>query len=283
MSTWLILAIGLQVFPKGQRPPLLLQTLESELLERINAACRSASTGPQQARDPLIAANLMLDANRQVFHTFVENFGAYTPLLRQIKAELDRAIDEGVKCACHNTVLRQQLLDSKRAERQAVKKARAHIIDGDLPVREDLHKRIAAAQYDLSKIKHKADLAQRDLSMAKQELERIRGLSKSSKATKQRLQDAVTSEHDWCSRPGMAAILQMTVGPLTQQEDEELESEMGLPPESPNEPHPLEKALKLLEERDAAAAAKILQQHTGTHTPVPSRAVTRADVLGEAL
>lgn len=66
MSTWLILAIGLQVFPKGQRPPLLLQTLESELLERINAACRSASTGPQQARDPLIAANLMLDANRQV-------------------------------------------------------------------------------------------------------------------------------------------------------------------------------------------------------------------------
>lgn len=53
------------------------------------------------------------------------------------------------------------------------------------------------------------------------------------------------------------------------QEDEELESEMGLPPESPNEPHPLEKALKLLEERDAAAAAKILQQHTGTHSVSP--------------
>lgn len=58
----------LQVFPPraaGSRPPVLLQTLEAQLLEATNAAARSASAGPHQQRDPNIAANLSLDAHRQ--------------------------------------------------------------------------------------------------------------------------------------------------------------------------------------------------------------------------
>jgi hypothetical protein len=59
----------LQVFPPraaGSRPPLLLQTLEAELLEASNSASRLASAGPHQQRDPKQAANLALDAHRQV-------------------------------------------------------------------------------------------------------------------------------------------------------------------------------------------------------------------------
>lgn len=58
-----------QVFPpraSGSRPPVLLQTLEKELLEASNAASRLASAGPHQQRDPKLAANLSLDVHRQV-------------------------------------------------------------------------------------------------------------------------------------------------------------------------------------------------------------------------
>lgn len=58
-----------QVFPPraaASRPPVLLQTLEAELLEASNSAARLASAGPHQQRDPKLAANLALDAHRQV-------------------------------------------------------------------------------------------------------------------------------------------------------------------------------------------------------------------------
>lgn len=59
----------MQVFPPraaGSRPPVLLQTLEAQLLEAANLASRAASAGPHQQRDPQLAANLSLDAHRQV-------------------------------------------------------------------------------------------------------------------------------------------------------------------------------------------------------------------------
>lgn len=58
-----------QVFPPraaSSRPPVLLQTLESKLLEAKNAAGRLASAGPHQQRDPQLADNLLLDSHRQV-------------------------------------------------------------------------------------------------------------------------------------------------------------------------------------------------------------------------
>lgn len=59
----------LQVFPPraaGSRPPVLLQTLEAQLLEATNTAARAASAGPHQQRDPQLAANLSLDCHRRV-------------------------------------------------------------------------------------------------------------------------------------------------------------------------------------------------------------------------
>lgn len=74
----------LQVFPPrapGSRPPVLLQTLETELLEASNAASRLASAGPHQQRDPKLAANLSLDVHRQVSstHSYMHH-PVHTPL-----------------------------------------------------------------------------------------------------------------------------------------------------------------------------------------------------------
>ncbi len=47
------------------RAPVLLQNLEAELIDRLNAATRTASTGMHASRDHNQAANLSLDAHRQ--------------------------------------------------------------------------------------------------------------------------------------------------------------------------------------------------------------------------
>ncbi|WIA11474.1 hypothetical protein OEZ85_011588 [Tetradesmus obliquus] len=256
----------IEVFPPraaGSRPPVLLQTLEAQLLEATNAAARSASAGPHQQRDPNIAANLSLDAHRQVFQTFIDGFGVYGPLLSQVKQGFDQAIEAGLKDALDNSNLRLQLLTARQEQASATSAAKAEIIDGEAPQRERLYHDIAAAQARLTAAQQRRSLALKDLNRAKQELERLRGLAKGSKATKQRLADAAAAEADWLARPGAAGTLSMIAGPLSKQEDEELEAELGLALESSTPKHPLEQALQLLEKHDAAAAAKLLEQHTG--------------------
>lgn len=92
-----------------------------------------------------------------------------------------------------------------------------HTLAGEAPQRERLYHDIAAAQARLTAAQQRRSLALKDLNRAKQELERLRGLAKGSKATKQRLADAAAAEADWLARPGAAGTLSMTAGPLSKQ------------------------------------------------------------------
>jgi hypothetical protein len=88
---------------------------------------------------------------------------------------------------------------------------------GEAPQREQLYHDIAAAQARLTAAEQRRSLALKDLNRAKQELERLRGLAKGSKATKQRLGEAAAAEADCLARPGAAGTLGMTAGPLSKQ------------------------------------------------------------------
>lgn len=124
-----------QVFPPraaGSRPPVLLQTLETQLLEAANSASRQASAGPHQQRDPKLAANLSLDVHRQVFQTFISGFGeAYQPLLTEIQEAFDAAVQQGLQDALENSTLRQQLLGAGREQKAAESAVTADIISGE--------------------------------------------------------------------------------------------------------------------------------------------------------
>eukprot|EP00878_Enallax_costatus_P043485 GHUV01051482.1.p1 GENE.GHUV01051482.1~~GHUV01051482.1.p1 ORF type:complete len:253 (+),score=76.86 GHUV01051482.1:179-937(+) len=208
----------IEVFPPraaGSRPPVLLQTLEAQLLEATNTASRAASAGPHQIRDPQLAANLALDCHRKVFQSFIDGFGVYGPLLSQIKRVFNRAIEDGLKDGLENSELRQQLLEVRREQAAAEAAGRAEVIDGQQPLREELYHAIAAMQARLSAAERRRNLAAKDLNRSKQELERIRGLAKAGKATKQRLVDSAAAEAEWLTKPGASGIIAMTAGPLT--------------------------------------------------------------------
>lgn len=261
----------IEVFPpraSGSRQPVLLQTLETQLLEASNAASRLASAGPHQQRDPKLAANLSLDVHRQVFQTFADGFGeAYKPLLTEIQQAFDASIQQGLQDSQENTTLRQQLLQAASEQAAAEDAATAEVISGREQQRQDLYDQIAAAQVQLDAAQRRRDLARRDLARAKAELERLRGSTKASKVAKQRLSDAATAEANWlAARPQAAALLAMAAGPLTDQEDEELEAELGVSLDSSTPQHPLERALQLLEKHDATSAAKLLEHHMGAGT-----------------
>eukprot|EP00879_Flechtneria_rotunda_P021644 GHRR01022813.1.p1 GENE.GHRR01022813.1~~GHRR01022813.1.p1 ORF type:complete len:250 (+),score=92.40 GHRR01022813.1:88-750(+) len=210
----------IEVFPPrafGSRPPVLLQTLETQLLEAANAANRAATAVPQKHHDSQLATNLTLDVHRQVFQTFIEGFGPYGPLLQQIKQVFDQAIGTGLQDALTNNDLRQKLLHAVHAQAAAVAAARAEVIGGQQARRQELYDAIAAAQARLTAAERRRTLAAKDLARAKQELDRVRGLAKDSKTTKQRLADAGAAEAAWAAKAGSAEVLGMTAGPLSTQ------------------------------------------------------------------
>eukprot|EP00878_Enallax_costatus_P046757 GHUV01057037.1.p1 GENE.GHUV01057037.1~~GHUV01057037.1.p1 ORF type:complete len:254 (+),score=58.81 GHUV01057037.1:615-1376(+) len=151
----------------------------------------------------------------QVFQSFIDGFGVYGPLLSQIKRVFNRAIEDGLKDGLENSELRQQLLEVRREQAAAEAAGRAEVIDGQQPLREELYHAIAAMQARLSAAERRRNLAAKDLNRSKQELERIRGLAKAGKATKQRLVDSAAAEAEWLTKPGASGIIAMTAGPLT--------------------------------------------------------------------
>jgi hypothetical protein len=91
------------------------------------------------------------------------------------------------------------------------------LLAGEAPQREQLYHDIAAAQARLTAAQQRRTLAMKDLNRAEQELKRLRGLAKGSKATKQRLAEAAAAEAEWLARPGAAGTLAMVAGPLSKQ------------------------------------------------------------------
>merc|ERR1719284_1937139 len=92
------------------------------------------------------AANLRLDAHRQVFEAFIQAFTTYRPLLRRIKDEYEQVLDDGLRASHENIVMRAELAVSEQRKHRAVEEARAEAAASAAALRAELHARLMEAE-----------------------------------------------------------------------------------------------------------------------------------------
>ena len=151
-----------QVFPRvSSRPPKLLEQLESILVDRLRNNDRAATTATllTKDRDPGMAANLSIDAHRQVFAAFTDGFTTYTSLLARIQVwtfpclgmlhhhvtatpqhccrslhgqeEFELALDQGLRCTMENVHMRIRIAEEEAKRSKARGETRSKIMAGE--------------------------------------------------------------------------------------------------------------------------------------------------------
>lgn len=226
-------AAYLEVFPRhANRNPRLLEELQAELLERLTLNQRAACATLHQPRDPNIAANLALDAHRQVLSSFIAGFPGFAELLTRIKTEMDDVIDAGTKCAMENAALQQQLQTVKEQRKQSAARVR---MDSQMAAARELvqvQRDVDEADGHRAMVERRAAAAARELETAGQQLARQQQLLDELKATNARLKLAAGVEDRWQKGPLAAAMADLMVGPLSRTEEDQLEADIVISPAS---------------------------------------------------
>lgn len=221
----------LEVFPRvASRPPKLLQELEAIIVDRLRVNDKAASLtaiGSAKDRDPKLSANLSLDAHRQVFSAFIHGFSTYSPLLARIQAEFDRALNDGVRCAQENVEMRTLMARNEMQRERAAANVRGQVLAEDLTFRasslqslQDLNERVTRAE-------KKKMLAEKDLKEAQNEEARMRAVVAELRKSNRKLLELVDAEDQWAAKPLSQHIATMAVGPLTKEDEDFLEQEIG--------------------------------------------------------
>jgi len=141
----------LEVYPRsGDKRPVLYSKLEAMLTEKIRTAERLVAPGPGQRQAASLksmgAANLRLDAHRQVFEAFIQAFATYRPLLRRIKDEYETVLDDGLRASHENVIMRAELAVAEQRKHRAVEEARAEAAASAASLRAELHARLIEAE-----------------------------------------------------------------------------------------------------------------------------------------
>ncbi|GFR42639.1 hypothetical protein Agub_g3575 [Astrephomene gubernaculifera] len=221
----------LEVFPRvASRPPKLLQELEAILVDRLRANDKAASVmplGSARDRDPKLSANLSLDGHRQVLAAFVSGFSTYAPLLSRIQAEFDRALNEGVRSAQENVEMRYDMARNEMARERATAEVRGQVLAEDLAFRTSALSRLQELKERAARAEKKKALAEKDLREALAEESRMRTLVEQLRATHSKLTELLSGEERWAARPLSEQVTQLTIGPLTKEDEVFLEQELG--------------------------------------------------------
>lgn len=132
----------MQVFPRNAtETPALLASIERNIaaasydanslavpLQRRVAATAAqvvqGTAGPTAAAGRCsLSSNAAFKIYSQALDEFIAGFPTYAPLMREIKGELDGAVNDAVRCAKENVGLRQQRTEARRAREAAVEEA----------------------------------------------------------------------------------------------------------------------------------------------------------------
>ena len=123
------------------------------LNEKLRVGERLAGTQHARGRDEgaehrlaLSAANLRLDAHRQVFEMFIQAFTTYRPILRRIKDSYDEVLDDGLRASHENIVMRAELAVAEQRKFRAVESARADAAANATAMLAELFSRLVEAQ-----------------------------------------------------------------------------------------------------------------------------------------
>lgn len=128
----------LQIFPRNAtETPALLASIQRNIAAATYEA--NAHSVPLHRRSGLPAARVApadappgraAPAANAAFHIhcraldqFIDGFPTYMPLMREIKRELDGAVNDAVRCATENVSLRRQSTEARRARAAAIEEA----------------------------------------------------------------------------------------------------------------------------------------------------------------
>ncbi|KAJ9530965.1 hypothetical protein QJQ45_028746 [Haematococcus lacustris] len=233
----------LEVFPRvASRPPRLLQELDSMLVERLRLADKAACTSTvlPKERDPLMAANLALEAHRQVlqattpldappqqmqtqdpavqvFSAFVQGFTTYTGLLSRIQAEFEFTLAEGVRAAAENVEVRKRM--AAEAERLAARQQeeRAKVLAAEVPYRQAAFATLLEVKERTLRLTKRTAAAEKELAEARAEEQRLQQVVQALQAKGAALAAIMSGEQAWSAGPHSPALKQLAVGPLSKE------------------------------------------------------------------
>lgn len=83
----------------------------------------AAAAAPGRAFASGVGANTSFQVYSKALDEFIAGFPTYEPLMREIKGELDNAVDAAVRCATENVELRRRNTEAQRARAAAVEAA----------------------------------------------------------------------------------------------------------------------------------------------------------------
>ena len=205
------LRLRLQVYPRaGSKQPRLLTNLEQMLSEKLRANERMVS-GPSHGKGSKSAANLRLDAHRQVFEAFVQAFATYKPLLSRIKNEYDAILDDSLRSAHENVVMRAELAIAEQRKNRAVEEARAETAARATALRAELQAHLMDAEERTRAAEKKQKSLEGEVHRLEDRLKEAEKELKELREANQRLNNQILSESTWGEKSLAGTISSMTV------------------------------------------------------------------------
>jgi len=204
----------LDVYPRGsaRKPPLLAQ-LESLLHEKLRLTSKLTESR-DAVRSDRDAQLLDLDAHRAVFEAFVHAFGTYRPLLSEIKARYDAALENALKSERENASLRAELRASEERRVAEVEIARADAAANAANLRGDdairaakAEARAEAAETAALEAKARAEAAEARAVAAEERMAAM-------EAERAEMRRAAEAEASWAGREESKRVLELELGPV---------------------------------------------------------------------
>ncbi|GMH42867.1 hypothetical protein BSKO_10786 [Bryopsis sp. KO-2023] len=233
----------IEVFPRiNNRPPRLLEHLSSLLAQKKREGERLAAAGGPGQRDPKVAQNLTLDAHRQVLNDFIESFPTYRHLLTDVKKHMDACLDDGVRCARDNVILREQLAKAEESAEAEVETAKLETSLDAAEIRKKLHPKLSEATVLANKAEFRKKAAIQDLKQARRELLEEREMLNEAREMREKLSALLEAESQWHENGLAEELSRIEVGSITKKEEQELDGEVAFEsivaeePSTPGEP-----------------------------------------------
>eukprot|EP00892_Ulva_mutabilis_P008541 jgi/Ulvmu1/6059/UM027_0037.1 len=218
-----------EIFPRNAtETPALLSSIERHIAaasydansaavpQHVRAALTAApaAAGSPGAARASLSANAAFNIYSQALDEFIAGFPSYAQLMREIKGELDGAVNDAVRCAKENVALRQQRTEARRAREAAVEEAykKAAAAAGDF--RRNVHKKlIALEERQIDAQRRAVTAAARSHSLSADITAARRDVARLLQAN-QRLRAAGKVEEDWPRGP-RETLAMHTLGPVT--------------------------------------------------------------------
>ena len=170
------------------------------LLRRKLEAAASNSAMYGQLRSRWAESTLRLDAHRCVFDVLVNSMTTYKPILAEIKQAYDDALDEALKSAYENNMIRAKLAEAAAKQSEAVDAALADCAQNALQLKQQLLQQLADTEAAALAADQEAVAAETAAKDAQLQLQNVHRRAQELKLENQKLQAHLQAHSTWAKR-----------------------------------------------------------------------------------